>query len=308
MVLNYHTMQKIYLTVFLIISLFISAGCDGETVLDEKHEVIIDNIQVSQYGSEESFDIATWNIEHFPKSRNYTIPYLTQIIRDIDIDLIAIQEIDERTSFLSLIDSLDGYQGYVSLLPDYGLRLGIIYKSDIIAISDPEQIFTDDDWAFPRPPLVTFVTVKKENNTVFDFILIILHLKAFADPECEERRREACEKLKNYIDTYLLTGAEKDILILGDFNDELDDPPHDNVFQVFLDDSLNYEFLTLPIADEPTYISNFGSSIDHLLITNDARNEYDGGLTRVLKIDEEFSHYVDYISDHRPVLARFFIF
>ena len=26
------------------------------------------------------------------------------------------------------------------------------------------------------------------------------------------------------------------------------------------------------------------------------------------KIDEEFSHYVDYISDHRPVLARFFIF
>ncbi len=301
-------MLNIVLTAILIAYLFISSGCEVESIFEENQNISLNNIRINQYGSEESFDIATWNIEHFPKSRNYTIPYLIQIIRDIDIDLIAIQEIDGRSPFLSLIDSLDGYQGYVSLLPDYGLRLGIIYKSDIIAISDPEQIFTDDDWAFPRPPLVTFVTVKKENNTVFDFILIILHLKAFVDAESEGRRREACEKLKDYIDTYLLTGAEKDILILGDFNDELDDPPHDNVFQVFLDDSLNYEFLTLPIADEPTYIGNFGSSIDHLLITTDARNEYGGGLTCVLKIDEEFSHYVNYISDHRPVLTRFFIF
>jgi len=306
---NYNvSVQKLFLITILMISLFLSPGCEVEPILEETHYNSINTIRISQYGSTESFDIATWNIEHFPKTEDYTIPYLSRIIRDIDIDLIAVQEIEERSSFLQLIDSLDGYHGYVSQLPGYGQRLGIIYKSDIISISVPEQIFTDDEWAFPRPPLITYVTVEKENNRVFDFILIVCHLKAFMDEESKERRREACEKLKNYTDTYLLTSIEKDILILGDFNDELDDPSEDNVFQVFLDDTLNYEFLTLPIAEEPTYIGGFKSSIDHLLITNDSRYEYAGGLTRVLKIDKEFSKYSDYISDHRPVLARFFIF
>ena len=135
-----------------------------------------------------------------------------------------------------------------------------------------------------------------------------MHLKAFVDKESEERRREACKKLKDYIDTYLLTGVEKDIIILGDFNDELEDPPQDNVFQNFLSDSLNYEFLELSNVAVATYIGNFESSIDHILITNNVRNEYNKGLTHVLKIDQDFSKYIDYISDHRPVLAQFFIF
>ena len=62
------------------------------------------------------------------------------------------------------------------------------------------------------------------------------------------------------------------------------------------------------IANEPTYISgNYLSTIDHILITDDVRAEYEGGLIQVIKPDLEFSKYEDYISDHRPVLAQFFI-
>ena len=281
-------------------------GCSEDSILQENPEVKINDIQITAYGSENSFDLATWNIEQFPKSRSYTIPYLTQIIRDIDIDLIAAQEIDDRSSFFALIDSLDGYEGYLSSLPDYGLQLGLIYKSNVVTISDPDQIFTTDDWAFPRPPLVASVSVKNDSITFFDFIIIVLHLKAFGDQESESRRRTACEKLKDYIDNSLLTESEKDIIVLGDFNDQLDDPPQDNVFEAFLSDTLNYDFLTLPLTDEPTYINNYFSSIDHVLITNDVRVEYNSGDTQVLKIDEEFSDYLNYISDHRPVLSRFF--
>jgi endonuclease/exonuclease/phosphatase family metal-dependent hydrolase len=268
----------------------------------------MDKIQVSRYGSEKSFDIATWNIEHFPKSQGYTIPNLSRIIRDIDIDLIAVQEIDESSSFQILVDSLDGYLGYVSSLPDYGQRLGIIYKSDIISISKPELIFTNENWAFPRPPLVTYVAVKVRNTIVFDFILIILHLKAFIDEESITRRRIACEKLKFYLDTYILTGVEKDVIVLGDFNDELDDPQPDNIFGIFINDSLNYRFLTLPLTNHPTYIGQFESSIDHLLITKDTEDEYTGGITRILKLDKEFPDYLNTISDHLPVLTQFFVF
>jgi endonuclease/exonuclease/phosphatase family metal-dependent hydrolase len=289
-------------------NLIFSSGCEIESMSIENPVFNQDEIKIIKYGLNESFDIATWNIEHFPKDQSYTFPYLMQIIQMIDIDLIAVQEIDESSLFLRLIDSLEGYQGFVSSLPDYGQHMGIIYKSDMIALSNPEHLFTDDDWAFPRPPLATYVTVKDENKTVFDFILIILHLKAFDDAESKSRRQKACQQLKNYIDTYLLTAAEKDIIILGDFNDELDDPLQNNIFAIFLNDSTNYQFLTLPLTGEATYIDKFESTVDHLLITNDAKIEYNGGVTQVLKIDMEFPEYLNYISDHRPVLAQFFIF
>ena len=299
-------MKNAKFKIFLFLSVTFFIGCSGENILQEDPEIIIEDLQISKYGSDTSFDIATWNIETFPKRLSYTLPYLAQIIHDIDIDLIAVQEIDDRTSFFSLIDSLEGYEGYLSSLPDYGLQLGLIYKSDVVTVTDPVQIFDNNDWAFPRPPLVASISVKQDDATIFDFIIIVLHLKAFSDEESESRRRLACEILKDYIDTTLLTGNEKDVIVLGDFNDELDDPAEDNVFESFLSDTTNYQFLTLPLTDEATYIKNFSSSIDHILITDDVRNEYSNGTTQVMKIDEEFSDYINYISDHRPVLSRFF--
>jgi hypothetical protein len=302
------SLVKSSLRLIFYLIVLVTSSCNKIDILEQNPGIKFETFAVSKYGSEKCFDLATWNIEHFPKNKNYTITYLYRIIKRIDIDLIAFQEIDRNQSFVQLLDSLDHYRGYISPLPEYGQRMAILYKSDFISISDPVQLFTDDIWAFPRPPLVTFVTVRKDNIIVFDFILIVVHLKAFMDEESESRRRKACEKLKYYIDTYLLTGSEKDIIILGDFNDDLNDSLQDNIFSVFLNDSLHYRILTLPLIEEATYIGDFGSSVDHLIITENVIEEYNSGFTSVLKIDEEFLNYFSLISDHRPVLSRFFVF
>lgn len=301
------TGNKIALRIYSIAFLTM-IGCDTNSITQVTPPKPIRDIEITTVGSEESFDIATWNIEHFPKSSSYTIPYLRQIIQDIDIDLIAVQEIDHVTDFNSLLDSLDGYAGVLSHLPDYGLRLGIIYKKEFISITTPEQIFTDDDWNFPRPPLMSYVTITANPSTVFDFTLIIVHLKAFPDEESEGRRREACKKLKNYIDTQILTSSDKDVILLGDFNDDPEDPPEDNVFATFISDSSNYQILTPSSPGIYSYIGNYKSNIDHIIITDDVREEYTNGSTQILDIDSEFTDYVKYISDHRPVLAQFFVF
>ena len=301
-------MNQYLIFFFLLILIILTFGCGDDNVVAEKNEIVIEDIQITRYGTEASFDLATWNIEYFPKSNNYTIPYLKQIIEDIDLDMIAIQEIDNNTAFYSLIDSLPGYAGFVAGVPDFGQRLGFIYKTELISVTSPIMLFEDDDWLFPRPPLLTYVSVKKDMQTVFDFTMIILHLKAFEDSESESRRRDACVKLYNYINSDLLTSNDSDVIVLGDMNDEVDDPPESNVFSVFLADSTHYEFITLPIANEPTYIGgNYLSTIDHILITDDVRAEFNEGLIQVLKPDLEFPKYESYISDHRPVLAQFFI-
>lgn len=301
-------MNQYFISLFLFFLAVLSFRCGGDNVVAEKNEIIIEDIQITRYGTESSFDLATWNIEYFPKSSSYTIPYLKQIIEDIDLDMIAIQEIDNNAAFYSLIDSLPGYAGFVAGVPDFGQRLGFIYKTDLISVTSPIMLFEDDDWLFPRPPLLTYVSVKKDMQTVFDFTMIILHLKAFEDSESESRRRDACAKLYNYINLNLLSGEDTDVIVLGDMNDEVDDPPPSNVFSVFLADTANYEFITLPIANEPTYIGgSYLSTIDHILITDDVRVEFNQGLVQVLKPDLEFPKYESYISDHRPVLAQFFI-
>jgi len=297
-------LRKYFLLIFLIFATT-AFHCSKRTVDPEDpfSEIRI----VKKYGSSISFDIVTWNIEQFPMNGTKTISTLAQLIKDIDVDLIAVQEINNENAFINLLDSLDGFNGYVSALPNDILKLGIIYKTDIVSISSPVQIFTSDGYAFPRPPVVTFVEVKENGMNVFDFHLIILHLKAFGDQDSENRRRDACEKLKDYIDTQLISGLEKDVIVLGDMNDEIDDPPANNVFQVFLDDATEYQFLTMPLIGQASY-PGFNSLIDHILISSDALPEYSGGSTQILNLDFEFSEYSTLISDHRPVLAKFYVF
>jgi endonuclease/exonuclease/phosphatase family metal-dependent hydrolase len=263
---------------------------------------------VRQYGSDQTFDIATWNIERFPLQGRTTVSYLAQLIRDIDIDMIGIQEIGDADFFASLLDSLPGYAGFLSGLPQDNLKLGILYKHNFISVSTPYQIFTDDSYAFPRPPFVTYVEIRDQDRIVFDFTLIVNHLKAFGDEESRDRRRAASEKLKTYIDTNILPSDDADCISLGDYNDQLDNVPSQNVFSNFLSDSLNYRFLTYPLIGEASFIGSQNSLIDHLLISNDSLNEYANGSTEILYLEREFELYTTYISDHRPVLARFPVF
>lgn len=286
-----------------LVSLMLLFSCSQRTVEPTEDNYIP---LISAYGNENSFDIATWNIENFPIAGSATLNFVKRIINDSKIDLFAVQEIDDPYSFSRLLDSLPDFSGTVSSLPSSYLKLGIIYKHDFISVSNVSQIFVGD-YDFPRPPLVAFVEVKENNTVVFDFILIVNHLKAFGDSESEERRRNACIKLKDYIDTSILSGSEKDVIVLGDLNDEIDVPPADNVFTVFLDDSNNYRFLTADLSSQYSY-PGYNSLIDHILITSDSQAEYTGGEIRILSLDKEFPEYSTEVSDHRPVMARFPVF
>lgn len=258
---------------------------------------------VNAVGSDTYFDIATWNIETFPVNATYTVSYTAQLIKDLDIDLIGLQEMNNPSAFYNLLDSIPSYNGILSEHPSDTYKLGIIYKKEFISIPVHQQIFIGD-YDFPRPPLIAYVEVKKDNTVVFDFTLIVNHLKAMSDSTSEGRRRRACEKLHEYINTNILNSADKDVIVLGDLNDEIDDPIQENVFTVFLDDSTNYSFLTKKLIGQASY-PGFGSLIDHILISNDVLTEYGNGSIKILDLDYQFSNYSNFISDHRPVLAQF---
>ncbi|MBC8386761.1 MAG: hypothetical protein H8E13_01765 [Actinobacteria bacterium] len=83
-----------------------------------------------------------------------------------------------------------------------------------------------------------------------EIIVINNHFKAMSGQENEDRRREACIKLNDYIQENHLNDM---VIVLGDLNDELIDIEENNVFQIFLDNPEQYRFTDMDIAEGSEY-------------------------------------------------------
>ena len=257
-------------------------------------------------GTDTTFELTTWNIENFPKAGTATLTALRSIIPRLNIDLFAVQEIADTIAFQDLVAGLAGYEGIFSA-DDYGTfyqKTGVIYRRDLVTVDGVRQLFWRND-SVTRPPLC-IQAAASVNGRVFDFELIVIHLKAGGSEADRAERRATCRLLKDYIDALLQGGGDPDVVVAGDWNDNLNDPPSENSFQVFLDDTVNYRFLTAPLVGNSRYSSYIGGSlIDHVMVTRDALGEYGTGWTETLRLDDEVVGYVDEVSDHRPVMAAF---
>ena len=265
---------------------------------------------ITPRGTDTTLEVVAWNIQNFPKDGDSTINRLRAAILRLDLDIYGIQEISDTLAFDRLVSGLSDYAGLYSN-DDYGsfyMKTGVIYRRDVVQVSNVHQLFWWSD-SVTRPPLEMLVTATHNGHT-FDFNLIVLHLKAGSSDPDQAQRRVTCRLLKEHIDEQLAGGGEHDFVVIGDWNDRLDDPHQWNVFQQFLDDSLDYRFLTWPFRSNSYYATHIGSGsvIDHIMVTADALEEYGAGETTTLRLDDEMYRYEQVISDHRPVAAWFEVF
>ena len=270
-------------------------------------------IEDLSFGTETTLEIMTWNIEHFPKNGQTTVNYVIDIIEALDVDILAIQEVDDINYFELMIDGLSSYDGYLESVWFAGLAY--IYKPDIIQINSIYEIYTSSEYwnYFPRSPMVMDLNFMNER-----FIIINNHFKCCGDGildfnitnDEETRRYFASYLLKEYVDTYFF---DENVIILGDLNDNLSDNPQNNVFQMILDDSDNYLFTDFEIANGNNSEWSFPtwpSHLDHILITNELFFEFENTSSDIqtIKIDEYLagglSEYDENISDHRPVAIK----
>lgn len=252
--------------------------------------------------------IWSWNIEQFPKT-SATPGRVRTILEDLEPDLVGVQEITDPADFIALDDLLTDYEGIQVSDPGNSLRVGLLYRPERIRIVDSFELFENDSFAFPRPLLWADVEVLNDaGQVVFDFEFLVLHLKARGDNESRERREAACARIEEWIRSRVSFRDEKDYVVVGDWNDSLTDIPDLNVFIPFYEPAGQYSFLTQSLAEggASTFIP-FESMIDHIMVTNDALEEYGAGATRVVQADFMYSSYESQVSDHRPVQSRFVI-
>ncbi len=292
--------------------LVVFTGCvTSPPPIDENgnHQSTRDHIDLAPFGTDATLEIATWNIRNFPSGEppERTIEDVIEIIRDLDIDVFAVEEIADTNAFRQVLDSLPEYAGvYSSDTYSNGYqKTGVIFRKTFIQLTAKSQLFEDDWYAFPRPPLKVHLAATR-NGKLFDFNLIVLHLKAKGGTDNINRRRDAVQKLHQYVSNQIQAGDDPDYVLAGDWNDELLDPDSVNVFLPFLNDPDNFVILTLPLAQQGdySYIGYYKSLIDHLIISTSIQAAFPESVTEVLKIDEVYSAFKDLVSDHRPVATR----
>ena len=274
------------------------------------------NFESLSFGTDNTLDIITWNIEHFPKNGQTTIDYVTDIIENLDADIIAIQEVSNTSSFNQMMNNLSDYTGNLESV--YFRGLAYIYKTDVIEINDIHEIYTTSEyWSyFPRNPMVIDFNYKGER-----YVIINNHLKCCGDGTLnlnnsndeETRRYHASRLLKEYIDTNL---SDVNIILVGDLNDSITDDIQHNVFRDFIEDSNNFIFTDTDIANGSNSNWSFPtwpSHLDHILITNELFEEFQNSNSsiEVIKLEDYFtngwSQYDSNVTDHRPVGLKLYI-
>lgn len=264
-------------------------------------------------GRDLTFDVVTWNIEWFgaenlgPEDNDLQMNNVLSVIREIDADLYAFQEIASRVAFHALADSLEGYRGFTSYYGQtqqtaYLFRTAVVDSVDSGLLSSGQDSF---DWA-GRLPLFFEIDATVDGITRRIFLYNI-HAKAFGDEPSYTRRLNAAASLKSYLDGQR---ADDRVIFLGDFNDGLTSSTYEEVeespYAVFVEDSF-YLGVTRGLEEVgfASYLpGGFNSMIDHIIINEHLIDYHIDGAQRV-EYPQYIADFETTTSDHAPVWTRF---
>ncbi|MGB0389967.1 MAG: endonuclease/exonuclease/phosphatase family protein [Salibacteraceae bacterium] len=265
------------------------------------------------FGTDSTLDIATWNIEHFPKQGQTTVDSAAAIIKALNIDVWGLQEIDDITELNKLVAKLPNYK----VATGTGTQRGLAYVYNEQSVLRPKiyRIYESSAYSspFPRRPLVFEFQYKGEI-----YYVINNHFKCCGDGTLnqsnsgdeEMRRLLASKLLKQWVDSL---HSNDNVVVLGDLNDILTDAPANNVFQNYLNDTANYWVSDLSIeqgASTNWSYPSWPSHLDHLIVTDEIQDKMitPGSDVACIRPDDYLNRgWSDYdykISDHRPVAIK----
>ncbi len=301
------------------------------------------------FPKEDTFDVVAWNIEWFGDENNSPVgqnPMSDAIQRDstatvlkrLNADVYAVEEIADDALFAELVAQLPGYDYILSDAtsnpggtPPFQ-KLGFIYNTETVSVVSTRAMFTSihplynggDDSALVDYPNATsrffasgrlpfLMTADVTINGVTERIdLVALHARANSGNDAQGRydmRKYDVEVLKDSLDVNF---ANNKLILLGDYNDDVDETVADipstiSSFQEYVNDSLNYNIVSSALSEAGLRSFVFRENmIDHIAVTNELNEAYiENSVTVHYEVYD--ADYAFTTSDHFPVSARFLL-
>jgi endonuclease/exonuclease/phosphatase family metal-dependent hydrolase len=266
--------------------------------------------QTPQGAPDTTVTIGTFNIEWLGDGASDTKPRTDQeclLIADVisrtGADVLGVQEVENDAALRRVTRYLDGYKGY---LTDAGIKqnVGLIVRNDV----DVQQLGTYDALTLGRRGLRPGYIVRCTKGS-FDWVMMVVHLKSTSRhdstnqlrDESRQIRTEQVALLKRWSDSVIAAGKERDVIIVGDFNDFTS--RRQNATLTPLLESQSMQFLTGALK---SCKNDNWTTIDHVVVSSSAHQ-------RVMKGSERMENtraflqpqMADAVSDHCPVIVRF---
>ncbi len=276
-------------------------------------------VEIPEYkGSLEFADIGFWNIEHFNDAiSNSRVDKVADVLGHLSLDAVGLVEV-QKDAMDRLIASLQalGHSYEYKYLDVKGRQdLAVLYDSKTTEVNISAKILNrhKSAWAamtgsgrtaFPRRPLIASVKIapNTQGGDPVEFIMIVLHLKAFGDPQSKARRRLAAEILTEVIEDIRET-EKLPVVLGGDLNETL----NTDVLSPLTDVPDLFTLTSDAAADNAlSYVgANHRSLIDHIVVSSDVQlSPISGDDAAIVRLDKSVADFARDVSDHVPLVIR----
>jgi endonuclease/exonuclease/phosphatase family metal-dependent hydrolase len=228
---------------------------------------------------------------------------IADIVIKSGADVLGVQEVENEAALRKVLRYCQDFDGMV-LKGETDQNVGVIWRKSVTvdSIGPFDGLVVQPKRS--RPGLV--VRCRYEG---FDWLMMVVHLKSTSRFDSTNQLRELAREirskqaaaLRNWSDSVLASGAEQDVLIVGDMNDF---PSRRSMPTLTtLVDSPSMRFLT---KDMKSCGRADRMAIDHVIASTQASKRAIASSIRT----EDFYAFLDKesadnVSDHCPVLVRF---
>lgn len=301
------------------------------------------NIKGTSIDVVKTLEVVNWNIEWFGSTANGPTNDAQQetnvrtILQNLNADVYGLLEVVDETRLANVVSTMPGY---AYIIGNYGShtnpfsptpsplaqaqKLAFVYRTSVFSNVSASPLLTVgintaaditspsyNNWASGRFPFMMTADVTLDGVTrTVRFVLV--HAKANTSPTTTSynRRKAGADELYALFNS---TYASDNIVMLGDFNDDLDVTitdgivPNTTSYVAFTTDLTNYTSATLPLSlgGKKSTVS-FDNVIDHVVLSSEMRSFYMNTTANILTdVTSLVSNYGSTTSDHYPVFSRF---
>ena len=155
-------------------------------------------------GTDTTLEVMTWNLQNFAKKGAVTADYVIDAVQGLQVDIVALQEIENLTYFRQVREGLASWDGDRATSASYSVNLAFLYRIDGAAGSRYRSPRSSAGYSreFPRRPFVLEGRFQGK-----PFVVINNHFKCCGNGTIDEtdswdeetRRRDASLLLDSYI-------------------------------------------------------------------------------------------------------------
>ena len=229
-------MSRTAVAVFLVLAACGDDGVSADAGVDADHAR---TDLVPAVGSPVTIDVAGWNLRMFPGGAEAGT-LVGDLIASMQLDIVAVEEIENKAAFESAIARIPGWE---VVMPDAaGSATGgiaLAWNTEVVT-SISTDVVTD---ARLIRPIVRGVFEANGQQ----FALHAVHLKAGTQATDEAARVTAASIVESEVRGVVDDTDVDRVLVLGDFNEDFDDPRADEMFAVFTAD--RYAVISRPVDD-----------------------------------------------------------